>query len=138
MKIVIKTTAIFLCLLLFCGSLVGCIETDPVSDIATTTTTEETYRSTTTTTTTSTTTTTTTTTTKKTTTTTKKPTTTTFKTTTSTKAPTNNSDTMVWIPTKGGTKYHKKSSCSNMDNPEYVSLTEAKNRGFTACGKCYK
>lgn len=127
MKIVIKTTAIFLCLLLFCGSLVGCIEIDPVSDVVTSTTTEESYRSTTTTTTITTITTTT-----------KKPTTTTIKTTTSTKAPTLNSDTMVWIPTKGGTKYHKKSSCSNMDNPEYVSLTEAKNRGFTACGRCYK
>lgn len=133
MKIVIKTTTIFLCLLLFCGSLSGCIEIDPVSDVVTTTTTEESYRSTTTTTTA-----TTTTTTKVTTTTTKKPTTTTIKTTTSTKAPTLNSDTMVWIPTKGGTKYHKKASCSNMENPEYVSLTEAKNRGFTACGRCYK
>lgn len=44
---------------------------------------------------------------------------------------------MVWIPTNGGKKYHCKSSCSNMIDPEYVSLSEAIERGFTACGRCY-
>lgn len=42
----------------------------------------------------------------------------------------------VWIP-KTGKKYHKKSSCSNMKNPEKVSLSTAKERGYTACKKCY-
>lgn len=43
----------------------------------------------------------------------------------------------VWIPTNGGTKYHRSSSCSNMDGPRKVSLEEAKRLGFTACQKCY-
>lgn len=46
--------------------------------------------------------------------------------------------TMVWIPTKGGKKYHKSSDCSNMDEPKYVTLSEAKSLGFTACKRCYK
>lgn len=44
---------------------------------------------------------------------------------------------MVWIPTHGGTKYHSKSTCSNMDDPEEVTLEEAKAMGFTPCGRCY-
>lgn len=46
---------------------------------------------------------------------------------------------MVWIPTNGGTKYHKTSSCSKMIDPEYVTLEEAKRLGFTACKRksCY-
>ena len=44
---------------------------------------------------------------------------------------------MVWIPTHGGKKYHSKSSCSNMKDPEKVTLSEAKKQGFTACKKCY-
>lgn len=47
------------------------------------------------------------------------------------------SETMVWIPTKGGTKYHTNSSCSNMDGPAYVSLSEATARGFTPCKRCH-
>lgn len=50
---------------------------------------------------------------------------------------TRQSSDMVWIPTKGGKKYHSNSSCSNMDNPEEVTLDEAKAKGFTACKKCY-
>ena len=46
-------------------------------------------------------------------------------------------ETLVWIPTNGGTKYHSKSSCSNMDNPQQVTLSEAQARGFTACKRCY-
>lgn len=42
----------------------------------------------------------------------------------------------VWIP-KTGKKYHKKSSCSGMKDPEKASLSTAKDRGFTACKKCY-
>lgn len=44
---------------------------------------------------------------------------------------------MVWIPTKGGTKYHSHSSCSGMKGPEQVTLETALARGFTACKKCY-
>ena len=44
---------------------------------------------------------------------------------------------MVWVPTHGGKKYHSKSSCSNMKDPEKVTLSEAKAEGFTACKKCY-
>lgn len=44
---------------------------------------------------------------------------------------------MVWIPTKGGKKYHTNASCSNMDDPNYVSLSEAEALGFTACKKCH-
>lgn len=44
---------------------------------------------------------------------------------------------MVWIPTKGGKKYHAHSGCSNMIDPDYVSQTEATSRGFTPCKKCY-
>lgn len=71
--------------------------------------------------------------------TTKKPTTTTAKRiTTPTKAPTTSAATMVWVPRNGGKKYHCKSDCSNMIDPEYVTLEEAKARDFTACGRCYK
>lgn len=44
---------------------------------------------------------------------------------------------MVWIPTGGGTKYHSRSSCSNMDNPSHVPLSTAISRGFTPCKRCH-
>lgn len=47
------------------------------------------------------------------------------------------SEEMVWIPTNGGRKYHRRGTCSNMEDPIYVTVTEAKNQGFTACGRCY-
>ena len=47
------------------------------------------------------------------------------------------SETMVWIPTKGGTKYHSRSNCSNMDDPEQVTQSEAERRGFTPCKRCH-
>ncbi len=43
----------------------------------------------------------------------------------------------VWIPTNGGKKYHTKSSCSNMKNPEQVSEKTAKSRGFDPCKRCH-
>ena len=43
----------------------------------------------------------------------------------------------VWVPTHGGKKYHSKSTCSNMKDPEKVTLSKAKAEGFTACKKCY-
>ena len=48
-----------------------------------------------------------------------------------------NSETMVWIPTDGGIKYHTHAGCSNMEDPEYVTQSEAESRGFTPCQKCY-
>lgn len=44
---------------------------------------------------------------------------------------------MVWVPTKGGTKYHRRSGCSGMEDPVQVTLDEAKAMGFEPCGKCY-
>ena len=44
---------------------------------------------------------------------------------------------MVWIPTKGGKKYHTYAGCSNMKDPEYVTQSEAESRGFTPCKKCH-
>ena len=43
---------------------------------------------------------------------------------------------MVWIP-KTGSKYHRKSSCSNMKNPSQVSKSVAESRGFEPCKKCW-
>ena len=43
---------------------------------------------------------------------------------------------MVWIP-NSGTKYHSHSSCSNMENPTQVTVSEAQSLGFTPCKKCY-
>ena len=47
------------------------------------------------------------------------------------------SDT-VWIPTKGGKKYHAKASCSNMIDPDEVTKNEAEDLGFEPCKRCYK
>lgn len=47
-------------------------------------------------------------------------------------------ENMVWIPTNGGTKYHRKSSCSGMNDPQEVSQSSAEAMGFTPCKKCYK
>lgn len=46
------------------------------------------------------------------------------------------SEQLVWIP-KTGTKYHSKSTCSNMKNPAQVTQSVAVNRGYTACSKCW-
>ena len=46
-------------------------------------------------------------------------------------------EVMVWIPSNGGEKYHSKSTCSKMIDPEYVSLSEAESLGFEPCGRCY-
>ena len=43
---------------------------------------------------------------------------------------------LVWVPTNGGTKYHSKSTCSNMKDPVQVSRQTAVNNGFGPCGKC--
>ena len=46
-------------------------------------------------------------------------------------------EAMVWIPMKGGTKYHTYAGCSNMKDPEQVTQSEAESRGFTPCKKCH-
>ena len=51
--------------------------------------------------------------------------------------PGNSDERMVWIPTNGGKKYHSHSDCSNMIDPEYVTISEAEALGFTPCKKCY-
>ena len=59
--------------------------------------------------------------------------------TTTPKPETNNNtggSNMVWIP-NSGSKYHSHSGCSNMKNPTQVTKSEAENRGFEACKKCW-
>ena len=51
--------------------------------------------------------------------------------------PTEPTEEMVWIPTGGGTKYHSRSSCSNMNNPSHVTISQAIARGFTPCKRCH-
>lgn len=46
------------------------------------------------------------------------------------------SDT-VWIPTHGGTKYHRRSTCSGMEDPEKTTKEDAIRRGFEPCQRCY-
>ncbi len=43
---------------------------------------------------------------------------------------------MVWIP-NSGSKYHSRSSCSNMKNPTQVTISRAKQLGYEACKKCW-
>lgn len=45
---------------------------------------------------------------------------------------------LVWVPTKGGKKYHSKSSCSDMEDPMQVTKEHAEANHYTACKKCYK
>lgn len=47
------------------------------------------------------------------------------------------SNVMVWIPTKGGKKYHSNSFCSNMNGPRQVTERDASAQGFTPCKKCH-
>lgn len=43
---------------------------------------------------------------------------------------------MVWY-SAGGSRYHRTSSCSNMDNPQQITKEEAELMGLTPCKKCY-
>jgi hypothetical protein len=45
-------------------------------------------------------------------------------------------ETMVWIP-RTGSKYHKNSSCSGMENPTQVTISEAQSLGYQPCKRCY-
>ena len=47
------------------------------------------------------------------------------------------SETTVWIPTNGGTRYHSSSSCSSMKNPTQTTQSAAEAAGYTACRKCW-
>ena len=46
-------------------------------------------------------------------------------------------ETMVWIPTHGGTKYHTRAGCSNMEDPKQVTQSEAESQGITPCIRCH-
>lgn len=46
------------------------------------------------------------------------------------------SQTWVYV-SRTGTKYHRTSSCSNMDVPIYTTLDEAVSLGYTRCSKCW-
>lgn len=41
----------------------------------------------------------------------------------------------VWV-TSSGKKYHYNSTCSGMQNPRSIPISEAKAKGYTACSKC--
>lgn len=43
----------------------------------------------------------------------------------------------VWV-SRSGKKYHMDKACSNMKNPQKISLTEATQAGKTPCSKCTK
>lgn len=43
----------------------------------------------------------------------------------------------VWIPTKGGKKYHDNASCSGMNGPRQVTVSDAAALGFKPCKRCY-
>ena len=44
---------------------------------------------------------------------------------------------LVWVPTKGGTKYHTGPGCSNMKDPVQVSIDTATANGYTPCKRCH-
>ncbi|MCI8284264.1 MAG: copper amine oxidase N-terminal domain-containing protein [Firmicutes bacterium] len=52
-----------------------------------------------------------------------------------TPAPSQTVTSMVWIP-RTGTKYHTRSTCSNMKNPSQISKDTAVQRGYAPCKKC--
>ena len=42
---------------------------------------------------------------------------------------------LVWV-SEDGNRYHDKSTCSNMENPWQVTVSEAEAMGRTPCGRC--
>ena len=44
---------------------------------------------------------------------------------------------LVWVPTKGGKKYHSRSGCSNMEGPMQVTVEHATALGYTPCKRCH-
>ncbi len=47
------------------------------------------------------------------------------------------SEGKVWVPTRGGSRYHRYDTCSNMIDPYLVPIEEAIEQGFTPCGRCH-
>ena len=43
---------------------------------------------------------------------------------------------MVWI-SNSGSRYHRRSTCSGMEDPWQVTISEAQSMGLTACGRCW-
>lgn len=52
-------------------------------------------------------------------------------------APAPAQETMVWMPTNGGERYHRKADCSGMKDPVQIPLSEAEAQGYGPCGRCY-
>ena len=50
-------------------------------------------------------------------------------------AATEPTETMVWI-SRTGSKYHTKSTCSNMKDPSQISKEDAVAQGYTPCKRC--
>ena len=48
----------------------------------------------------------------------------------------NEEEIMVWV-SGSGSKYHSKSSCSNMKSPKQMTLEEAEEQGYEPCKKCH-
>ena len=44
---------------------------------------------------------------------------------------------LVWVPTKGGKKYHTGPGCSNMEDPMQVTVETAEANGYTPCKRCH-
>jgi uncharacterized protein YgiM (DUF1202 family) len=44
---------------------------------------------------------------------------------------------LVWVPTKGGKKYHTNAGCSNMEGPMQVTVEHATALGYTPCKRCH-
>lgn len=44
---------------------------------------------------------------------------------------------LVWVPVHGGTKYHRRAGCSNMEDPMQVTVETALANGYTPCKRCY-
>ena len=44
---------------------------------------------------------------------------------------------LVWVPTKGGKKYHTIAGCSNMEGPMQVTVEHAEGLGYTPCKRCH-
>lgn len=44
---------------------------------------------------------------------------------------------LVWVPTKGGKKYHSRSGCSGMEGPMQVTVEHATALGYTPCKRCH-
>lgn len=42
----------------------------------------------------------------------------------------------VWVPVKGGIKFHDNPDCSGMIEPRPTTLQDALDMGFTACKRC--